>query len=258
MAVPGTSDIRARVLELAGEYPESLISAQRRDVVRIAFHLKLLLDRVPEKARVADIGGGVGLFSVGAKAFGCDSVLVDDFRDSVNLEHGEAALEPHRKHSVEVVSRDVVADGVEFEPASFDAITSFDSLEHWHHSPKKLLHQLVDALKPGGWLILGAPNCVNMRKRLTVPWGRGKWSSMHEWYEEPVFRGHVREPDVRDLRYIARDLKLTEMRVFGRNWQGRVSPSGVVRAMTAIFDLPLRINPGWCADLYLVGRKPGA
>lgn len=255
MGVPGTTEIRGKLRELANGYPRALVQAQVRDVSRIAFHLRLLLERVPENARVGDIGGGVGLFSVGAKALGCDSVLVDDFRDAVNLEHGDDALAQHRKLGVEVISRDVVADGVEFAPSSFDAITSFDSLEHWHHSPKKLLHQLEDALKPGGWLIMGAPNCVNMRKRLTVPWGRGKWSSMAEWYEEPVFRGHVREPDVRDLRYIARDLRLTETKTIGRNWQGRVSPSGLVRAMTAIFDLPLRINPAWCADLYLLGRK---
>jgi SAM-dependent methyltransferase len=242
--------------DIARQYPDGMSAAQLRDVPRIAFHLKLLTERVPS-GRVADIGGGVGLFSVGAKVLGYDSVLVDDFRDTVNHEHGDNALAPHRKHGVEVISRDVIADGVELAPASFDAFTSFDSLEHWHHSPKPLLHQLMQALKPGGWLILGAPNCVNMRKRLTVPWGRGKWSSMQEWYEQPVFRGHVREPDVSDLRYIARDLQLTKTRIIGRNWQGRISPSTLVRTMTAIFDLPLRINPAWCADLYLLGRKAG-
>ena len=255
MGDSATSDIKSRLRELARDYPEALGAAQLNDVPRIAFHLKLLLDRVPAGARVADIGGGVGLFSPGARVLGCDSILVDDFRDAVNHQHGDAALAPHRKHGVEVVSRDVVAEGVEFEPASLDAVTSFDSLEHWHHSPKKLLHSLMDALKPGGWLILGAPNCVNMRKRITVPLGRGKWSSVTEWYDEPVFRGHVREPDVRDLRYISDDLKLTGARVMGRNWQGRASPSGLVRALTAVFDLPLRVNPGWCSDLYLLGRK---
>ncbi|MBZ0135477.1 MAG: class I SAM-dependent methyltransferase [Planctomycetes bacterium] len=258
MGTPGTTEIARHLRELAREYPDALAGAQLTDVPRITFHLKLLLGLVPPGGRVADIGGGIGLFSLGARALGCESVLVDDFRDAVNLQHGIAALEPHRKHGVEIVSRDVIADGVEFEPAGFDAITSFDSLEHWHHSPKKLLHQLIAALKPGGWLILGAPNCVNMRKRITVPWGRGKWSGMGEWYEQPVFRGHVREPDVRDLRYIARDLKLKATRVLGRNWQGRVSPRALVRALTAVFDLPLRMNPGWCADLYLLGRKSGA
>ena len=43
--------------------------------------------------------------------------------------------------------------------------------------------------------MVGVPNCVNLRKRLTVPLGRGKWSPMADWYEQPSFRGHVREPD---------------------------------------------------------------
>src|SRR5690606_4681130 len=102
---------------------------------------------------------------------GFSSILVDDFRDPVNASLGEAALEPHRKRGVEIISRDVIADGVDFAPDSLDAVTTFDSIEHWHHSPKRLLHQLMDALKPGGLLIIGAPNCVNLRKRISVPLG---------------------------------------------------------------------------------------
>jgi hypothetical protein len=83
-------------------------------------------------------------------------------------------------------------------------------MEHWHHSPKALFGQLMRALRPGGLFFLGVPNCVNLRKRLMVPLGRGKWSPMGDWYEQPVFRGHVREPDVDDLWYIARDLALVD------------------------------------------------
>ena len=114
------------------------------------------------------------------------------------------------------------------------------------------------ALKPGGLFVLGAPNCVNMRKRITVPWGRGSWSSFDEWYVQPEFRGHVREPDVRDFKRIASDLKLTQTKIFGRNWQGRASANGLVRALTAVFDLPLRLRTGWCSDLYLLGKKRSA
>ena len=71
-----------------------------------------------------------------------------------------------------------------------------------------------------GLFVLGVPNRVNLRKRVFVPFGYGKWSSMKDWYESPVFRGHVREPDVDDLRYIARDLHLRDWQVFGRNWLG--------------------------------------
>jgi SAM-dependent methyltransferase len=246
------SDITKRLLELAAGYPDALRARQLQDVPRIAFHLALLLGCVPA-GRVADVGGGVGMFSLGAEALGLQAVLVDDFRDEVP--GAQAALEQHRQAGVEVVSRDVIADGVEFAPGSLDAVTSFDSMEHWHHSPRKLFGQLMTALKPGGWFILGVPNAVNLRKRITVPLGRGKWSGMQEWYDAPVFRGHVREPDVSDLRYIGRDLKLTDLKIIGRNWQGRFSSNVLVRALAAVFDLPLRICPSLCSDLYLVGRK---
>ena len=61
---------------------------------------------------------------------------------------------------------------------------------------------------------------MNLRKRITVPLGYGKWSRMEDWYEEDRFRGHVREPDVADLRYIGADLDLKNIEILGRNWLG--------------------------------------
>jgi hypothetical protein len=47
-------------------------------------------------------------------------------------------------------------------------------MEHWHHSPKRLFRQVSDKLlKPGGRFVLAVPNCVNLRKRLSVPLGVG-------------------------------------------------------------------------------------
>ena len=77
---------------------------------------------------------------------------------------------------------------------------------------------------------------------------------MEDWYEEPEFRGHVRESDVGDLRYIARDLGLKAVKILGRNWLGYASASGVLRFGTRIADIPLRIFPSLCADLYLTGH----
>jgi SAM-dependent methyltransferase len=156
------------------------------------------------------------------------------------------------------MSRDVIAQGVDFPAASFDAITTFDSMEHWHHSPRRLFRQIIAALKPGGTLIIGVPNCVNLRKRITVPLGIGKWSSMSEWYEADVFRGHVREPDVGDLQFIARDLGIVDVKVLGRNWLGYGSRRGWVRRVTPIADHLLRPFPSLCSDLYLIGRKQSA
>jgi len=177
--------------KLLNEYPKDQIAVQRQDIPRIAFHIRLALERVSPKSRseleILDIGDGVGLFSLGCAACGFKrTVLVDDFNDSVNHKLGDSILDIHRSHGVEIVSRDVIATGIHDIEGRFDIITSFDSMEHWHHSPKRLFHQVIEKLKRGGggWgVILGVPNCVNTRKRVTVPLGIGKWSPIQEWYE---------------------------------------------------------------------------
>jgi SAM-dependent methyltransferase len=183
-----------------------------------------------------------------------EAVLVDDCGDQVNADCGEDALAVHRNYGVRVLSKDMLTNHLGLEPGSLNAVTSFDSMEHWHHSPKAAFHRLLAALKPGGLFFLGVPNCVNLRKRITVPLGVGKWSSMDEWYEREMFRGHVREPDIDDLRYIARDLGLRDVWIFGRNWLGYASRHGWVRALTPLADRALRPFPTLCSDIYLLGR----
>jgi hypothetical protein len=96
---------------------------------------------------------------------------------------------------------------------------------------------------------------VNLRKRLTVPFGVGKWTPMWAWYEVERFRSHVREPDVDDLRYIAADLGLCNVKIIGRNWSGYRSRFRAARIITPLIDRLLRFWPSLCSDIYLVGRK---
>lgn len=247
-------DVKALLRRLVDEYPEGLRAAQHADMDRIAFHLSIIIREKGIECSVCDLGGGVGLFSIGAAALGMEAILVDDFGDQVNREYGEDVLAAHRRYGVRVLKKDVLRDDLELESGSLDVVTSFDSIEHWHHSPKAALHRLLVAIRPGGLFFLGAPNCVNLRKRITVPLGAGKWSTMEEWYERERFRGHVREPDVGDLQYIARDLGLKQVRILGRNWLGYASRHGWVRALTPLADRALRPFPSLCSDIYLVGR----
>jgi SAM-dependent methyltransferase len=136
-----------------------------------------------------------------------------------------------------------------------DVFTSFDSIEHWHDSPKRALHEMMRVLKPGGLLVIGVPNAVNVRKRITVPLGFNNWSHMSEWYDKPRFFSHVREPVVADLVYIAQDLELEETQILGRNWSGYFSSRASIRGLTTVADSLLRLRPSLCSDLYLVGRK---
>lgn len=245
---------------VAHQYPKEMVLGQLKDIGRISFNIGIVLDTTKPKTHsdldVCDLGGGVGLFSVGCAAYGFKrTVLVDDFNDSINRKTGDSIFSLHRQLGVEVISSDVVKNGMKGVDGTFDAITTFDSMEHWHHSPKKLFHEAFDRLKPGGVFVLGVPNCVNMRKRITVPLGVGKWSQMQDWYEVETFRAHVREPDIDDLKYIARDMGLREIKVFGRNWLGYYSANRAIRLATIVTDYPLRVKPSLCSDIYVVGRK---
>jgi len=253
-----SSDKATSALEaLARSYPAALVESQLNDVERIGFHIALALGAPDETWRhksICDIGGGVGLFSVGCRALGVGrSVLIDDFADAVNLRLGGDALDTHRKHGVEISSHNVIRDGLR---GPFDVITSFDSMEHWHGSPRRLFAEVIRELKPGGRFVLGVPNCVNLRKRISVPLGHGKWSAFAEWYEADVFRGHVREPDVDDLRRIAADMRLDNCQIIGRNWLGLASRNSLKRTLSRIVDGPLRLRPTLCSDIYLVGHRP--
>ena len=249
-----TPDVHAALADLVTRYPEGLRPSQVSDLARQVFHVSTVRSLVPGGA-VADIGGGMGIFSAGCAALGMDATLIDDFSDPANEQHGETPLDVHRSLGVKIECRDVIADGLGAAPESLDIVTSFDSMEHWHASPKALFAEVMVSLRPGGWFLLGVPNCVNLRKRVTVPLGRGKWSEMSTWYERPTFRGHVREPDVDDLQYIARDMGLVDVRLMGRNWMGYANTRAWVRRLTPLVDRPLQARPSLCSDLYLLGRK---
>ena len=241
--------------KIALKYPSELVDIQLADIQRIAFHIQLITTQKEKEITVCDLGGGIGLFSVGCAALGMKSILVDDFKDEVNLKFGDAILDIHKSYGVQIISRDLINQGIDFEPESIDAFTSFDSMEHWHHSPKQLLAQVKQSLNPTGIFVLGLPNCVNLRKRITVPFGYGKWSSMADWYENKRFRGHIREADVDDLHYIAKDMGLVDVKIYGRNWLGYISPNRVIRWASSLSDNLLQINPSLCSNIYLVGRK---
>ena len=252
------SKLEETLYPIALKYPQELKNVQLADIKRTAFHLNLITAQLGKNKTVCDLGGGVGLFSIGCAALGMKSILVDDFQDQVNQQFGDSIFALHHTYGVEIISRDLIAQGLNFPPGSIDAITSFDSMEHWHHSPKKLFAKVMETLTPGGLFILGLPNCVNLRKRITVPFGFGKWSAMEDWYESEVFRGHVREPDVDDLRYIARDMGLVNVKIYGRNWLGYISPNRVIKWASSVADSLIQINPALCSNIYVVGNKPAS
>ncbi len=263
MATVREAEVLEKLRQVARRFPVELHDGMLADCERVAFNIMIAIgDRDPSDVAMCDIGSGVGFLAATCKALGFKrAVIVDDFgealwKDFERRSQSTPLFAPLVEFGVEVVSRDAVKEGLGVS-GPLDIVTTFDSMEHWHHSPKRLFAEVMRELKPGGRFVLGVPNNVNLRKRLTAPFGRLSWSSMHDWYEQPEFRGHVREPNIGDLRYIARDMGLTDVSVQGANWTGlSVGQPRAVQRISRLIDRPLRRFPSLCGDIYLVGEKP--
>ena len=249
------ANVEAILHRIALRYPQELVATQLSDVKRIAFHIRLVRDHISPRGSLCDIGGGIGLFSVGCAALGMNVTLIDDFADEVNERYGPSILDLHREYGVKIAVSNVLESPPQLEPTSLDAVTSFDVIEHFHHSPKPLLRSMVNALSPGGIILIGTPNSVNLRKRVLGLVGKTHWSDFDLWYNRSTFRGHVREPRVDDLLAIARDLELVEVRIFGRNWLGADSTNPAVRVATRLTDGLLLRRPSLCSNIYLLGSR---
>jgi SAM-dependent methyltransferase len=238
--------------------PESLRAGQMTELHRFAYEVDMVRRRVPPGSTVCDIGAGWGVLAMGLAAVGMRATLLDDFGDPGFHQPVAVAMRELWTHfGLEIVNRDPGRDGLGFPSGSLDVITTFDCIEHWHRSPKRMLREAVDALKPGGLLVIGTPNSANLRKRISALLGRTAWSAMEDWYENEIFRGHVREPNLADLLYIGRDIGLERREVVGRNFAGW-NPSRPlwIRAATPIVDHALRLRPSLCSNIYVLGYKP--
>ena len=216
---------------------------------RHTFELQTIVDRKGTDISLWDIGGGLGAFPLAATRMGMQATLVDDFYDLRDTQ--DDVLSTLTEHGVRIMRSSLPAP-IEFDDG-IDVITSIHVMEHLHHSPRTLYARAVSALAPGGLFILAGPNAVNLRKRITMPFGVYEWSSMEHWYEEDVFRAHVREPRVQDFEYIARDLGLRP-EIIGQNFLGK-GRRGIRRILAEKVGPLLEMRPSLCSDLYLIGHR---
>jgi SAM-dependent methyltransferase len=139
-----------------------------------------------------------------------------------------------------------------FEKNSFDMVMMHDVLEHLHNSPRELLNDLIELLKPNGYLFLTVPNAVNIRKRLHVLFGKTNLPAFDSFYWYPGdWRGHIREYVEDDLEKLVSYLGLSKIELKSCHHMSFKIPS----ILRGVYKLSTIIFPGWRDTWLLLGRK---
>jgi SAM-dependent methyltransferase len=215
---------------------------------------KIYSDEDFKKLEVLDVGGGLGLFSIGLKILNVKrSVIVDDFSELFN--NNKEVKNIFKKYNVDFIKTNLLSNKITRIKRKYDIITCFHTIEHFHNSPKNLLAHLSKILKKNGLFILCSPNSNNIKKRLECLFGFYSWSNLEDYFDKDLFRGHVREPNLSDLVFFVKKMKLKIIKIYGRNFQGLSSENKNMRFISYIFDFTLRFFPTLCSDIYIVGKK---
>jgi SAM-dependent methyltransferase len=128
-------------------------------------HRKLLA-LLGEPGRVLDIGCSSGYLAEHLQARGISVV---------GLEMDARAAGYARRFCETVHVGDAETMELPFEPASFDAVLCGDLIEHLR-DPQAFLARVRPLLRPGGRLVLSTPNVANWSVRLSLLFGRFRYT----------------------------------------------------------------------------------
>ncbi len=202
---------------------------------------------------VLDFGAGPADATAVVQALGYRCSAFDDLRDPWHLvdDNRERILAFARAMGIDYCLAE--AGGLPFERGSFDLVMIHDVLEHLHDSPRDLMNDLVDLVRPGGYLFATVPNAVNLRKRIAVLLGRTNLPAYDYYYWHPgAWRGHVREYVRDDLARLAAWLGLEVVELRGCSHMLTRLPAAVRPVWQAVTSIFRGVRDTWM----LVARKP--
>jgi len=157
------------------DYYQLLQASSNDDHERWRRHAKSL-QKYKRSGDILDLGCGSGAFLRALKADGVNWHL-----------HGveispQSARQAAETTGAEVFVGDVLA--APFPPASFDAITAFDVLEHLH-DPRETLRKITEWLRPGGIFYVFLPNIDSIERRVFRSYWFGLELPRHLYHFSP-------------------------------------------------------------------------
>ena len=137
--------------------------------------LKTLLARHLPSAlgRTLDIGSG-------GDAMGVSEWLRDEYGADPHVVDFESAVELGRQKGLTAHACDVDRDPLPFEDASLDLVIFASIIEHLYN-PHLALEEIARVVKPGGLLLLEAPNAVAFGRRIRTLLGRSPFQQFNDY-----------------------------------------------------------------------------
>lgn len=175
---------------------------------------------------VCDVGGFWGVWPVTLKRMGVDIVQMTEAKRfySGAFDQLFAFIE---REGVSILDADPFTDSL--EDGSFDLVTAMAVLEHYPHSPRFFMENLVSVCAVHGVIYLEVPNIAYWPKRVGLLRGRSPNPPIESVYASVVpFTGHHREYTLRDMHTLASLSGLTVDRSqlysyspgFSKGWAG--------------------------------------
>ena len=203
--------------------------------------------------KILDFGAGPADRTAVLQVLGFRCSAYDDLQDNWHKIEGnrDKILDFAREIGIDYRLR--TDEEMPFERGSFDMVMAHDVLEHLHDSPRGLLIDLLELVKPEGYLFVTVPNAVNIRKRIRVLLGKTNLPSFNQyyWYPDP-WRGHVREYVKDDLEQFSEYLSLDVMELRGCH---HMIQKRLPKLLEPVYKGATRVFPGWRDTWLLVAKK---
>jgi 2-polyprenyl-3-methyl-5-hydroxy-6-metoxy-1,4-benzoquinol methylase len=152
-------------------------------------------------AEICDVGGFWGVFPATLKALGYRVTMTE------SLQYYSSAFMPLFEQvarlGVKIMDYDPFKAGVTLSDR-FDLITVMAVLEHYPHSLKDFMSNVLSLLNPEGKIYIEVPNIAHWPKRMSLLWGKTPLVNLKEIFlSEVPFIGHHHEFTLAELRELA-------------------------------------------------------
>lgn len=159
------------------------------------------------RPKLLDIGSGPMNKTAPFSILGFECYAVDDLSDPWHFKanNREKIADFAHKMGIQFLQQDMRTP-LPFSEKYFDVVLLSGVIEHLHESPREIINSAFSLLKDKRIIVIEMPNAVNLRKRISVLFGRTNYCPVQGFFHsKDLWRGHVREYTLSETEYILKE-----------------------------------------------------